>query len=130
MNHQNLNADQSHNHGINDAGQSHAISAPTHAHTITPDVQAPKPNTVTLDTPIVRGAQTITEITLRKPKSGELRGTSLNALVNLDIDALSKVLPRIAMPMLTEFDVREMDPADLVQLGVAFADFLLPNRAR
>jgi hypothetical protein len=89
-----------------------------------------KPNTVTLDTPIIRGEQTITEITLRKPKSGELRGTSLNALVNLDIDALGKVLPRIATPQLTEFDVRDMDPADLVQLGVAFADFLLPNRAR
>jgi Phage tail protein E. len=89
-----------------------------------------KPNTVKLDTPIVRGEQTITEITLRKPKSGELRGTSLNALVNLDIDALGKVLPRIATPQLTEFDVRDMDPADLVQLGVAFADFLLPNRAR
>jgi hypothetical protein len=40
------------------------------------------------------------------------------------------VLPRISSPTLTEFDVREMDPADLVQLGVAFADFLLPNRAR
>jgi hypothetical protein len=89
-----------------------------------------KPNTITLDTPIIRGDQTITEITLRKPKSGELRGTSLNALVNLDIDSLGKVLPRIATPQLTEFDVRDMDPADLVQLGVAFADFLLPNRAR
>ncbi len=88
------------------------------------------PHTVTLDTPIVRGEQTINEITLRKPNSGELRGTSLNALVNLDIDALVKILPRIATPQLTEFDVRELDPADLVQLGVTFADFLLPNRAR
>jgi hypothetical protein len=89
-----------------------------------------KPNTITLDSPIKRGEQTITEITLRKPAAGELRGTSLNALVNLDVDALGKVLPRISSPTLTEFDVREMDPADLVQLGVAFADFLLPNRAR
>lgn len=89
-----------------------------------------KPNTVTLDTPIKRGEQSITEITLRKPSSGELRGTTLNALVNLDVDALGKVLPRISTPTLTEYDVRELDPADLVQLGVAFADFLLPNRAR
>ncbi|CAN7191507.1 phage tail assembly protein [Trinickia sp. LjRoot230] len=92
--------------------------------------QASKPHTVTLDTPITRGEQTITEIALRKPSAGELRGTSLNALVNLDVDALGKVLPRISSPALTEYDVRELDPADLVQLGVAFADFLLPNRAR
>ena len=101
----------------------------SHSHGITSAPQA-SPNTVTLDTPIVRGAQTITEITLRKPVSGELRGTSLSSLVSLDIDALVKVLPRIATPQLTEFDVRELDPADLVQLGVTFADFLLPNRAR
>ncbi|HDR8929199.1 TPA: phage tail assembly protein [Burkholderia vietnamiensis] len=89
-----------------------------------------KPNTVTLDTPIERnGGTPITEITLRKPAAGELRGTSLNALVNLDVDALGKVLPRISSPTLTEFDVQQLDPADLVQLGVAFAGFLLPKRA-
>ncbi|CAE6856214.1 phage tail assembly protein [Paraburkholderia domus] len=97
---------------------------------MTEQAKQANPHTVTLDTPIVRGEQTITEVTLRKPNSGELRGTSLNALVNLDIDALVKVLPRIAIPQLTEFDVRELDPSDLVQLGVTFADFLLPNRAR
>jgi len=84
---------------------------------------------VTLDTPIARGEQSITEVTLRKPAAGELRGTSLNALVNLDVDALCKVLPRISSPALTEFDVQQMDSADLVQLGVAFAGFLLPRRA-
>ncbi|HDR9359262.1 TPA: phage tail assembly protein [Burkholderia vietnamiensis] len=87
------------------------------------------PNKITLDTPIKRGEQEITEITLRKPAAGELRGTSLNALVNLDVDALGKVLPRISSPTLTEFDVQQLDPADLVQLGVAFASFLLPKRA-
>lgn len=89
-----------------------------------------KQNTVTLDAPITRGEQTIDAITLRKPASGELRGTSLNALVNLDVDALGKVLPRIATPILTEFDVQQLDPADLVQLGVVFAGFLLPKRAQ
>lgn len=84
-------------------------------------------NTVTLDTPIKRGEQTIDKITLRKPSAGELRGTSLNALCNLEIDALQKVLPRISTPMLTEADVARMDPADLVQLGGMFAGFLLPK---
>ncbi|MFL9993058.1 phage tail assembly protein [Paraburkholderia sediminicola] len=120
----------SHTHEIANAGHSHSIADAGHSHGITTPAAIPNPNAITLDTPIVRGEQTITEITLRKPKAGELRGTSLNALVNLDVDALGKVLPRIASPMLTEFDVRDLDPSDLVQLGVAFADFLLPNRAR
>jgi hypothetical protein len=84
---------------------------------------------VTLDAPIKRGDEAIVEVTLRKPVAGELRGTSLSALVNLDVDALCKVLPRISSPTLTEFDVQQMDSADLVQLGVAFAGFLLPKRA-
>lgn len=83
------------------------------------------PNTVTLDTPIKRGDQTITTVTLRKPSAGELRGTSLSALVNLDVDALQKVLPRISSPTLTEQDVARLDPADLVQLGGTFAGFLM-----
>jgi hypothetical protein len=87
-----------------------------------------QPQAVTLDTPIQRGEQVITEITLRKPSAGELRGTSLHALSNLDIDALTKVLPRISTPTLTEADVTLMDPADLMQLGGAFAHFLLPKR--
>lgn len=86
-----------------------------------------KPNTITLDEPLTRGKQVITDITLRKPSSGELRGTSLSALVALDVDALQKVLPRITEPMLTEHDVTQLDPADLVQLGGAFASFLLPK---
>lgn len=85
------------------------------------------PNTVTLDVPLQRGDKTITEITLRKPAAGELRGTSLSALVSLDVDALQKVLPRISDPTLTEADVARLDPADLVQLGGTFAGFLLPK---
>jgi hypothetical protein len=84
-------------------------------------------NTHTLDTPIVRGEQTITHVTLAKPAAGALRGTSLAALVNLDVDALRKVLPRISTPTLTEMDVAIMDPADLVALGGIFAGFLMPK---
>jgi hypothetical protein len=89
-----------------------------------------KPRTVTLDTPLQRGEQSIAEIALRRPTAGELRGTSLHALLNMDVEALGKVLPRITSPTLTEFDVQQLDPADLVQLGVAFVDFLLPSQAR
>lgn len=81
--------------------------------------------TVTLDTPITRGEQTIVEISLRKPQSGELRGVSLTALLQMDVDALTTVVPRISTPALTQADMRTMDPADLVQIGGAVAGFLL-----
>jgi len=83
------------------------------------------PNTYTLDEPIVRGNQTITQVMLRRPKSGELRGVTLSDLVNLDVTALSRVLPRISSPTLTEQDVANLDPADLVQLGGIFSGFLM-----
>jgi hypothetical protein len=81
---------------------------------------APNPHTVELDTPLVRGAQTITAVTLRKPTAGELRGTSLHDLARFDVSALQKVLPRISTPTLTEFEIGQLDPADLMALAGAF----------
>lgn len=89
-----------------------------------------KPGAVTLDTPITRGEQTITAITLRKPKSGELRGCSLSDLAQLDVAALARLLPRISEPTLTASDVDNLDPADLMKLGAEVVGFLLPAAAR
>ncbi|RKU01818.1 phage tail assembly protein [Burkholderia sp. Nafp2/4-1b] len=106
-------------------------STAQHAHTdidiAAQQLETPDPNTHTLDTPLVRGTQTITQVTLSKPSAGALRGTSLAALVNLEVDALRRVLPRISTPTLTEADVTLMDPADLVALGGIFAGFLMPK---
>ena len=41
--------------------------------------------TVQLDTPIKRGKTEITEIVLRKPQSGALRGTRLQAIMDMDV---------------------------------------------
>lgn len=92
--------------------------------------QIPTNEVVNLDTPIQRGEQTIDKITIRKPMSGELRGVSLIDLMNMDVLALRKVLPRITNPTLTEMDVGCMDPADLVQCGVAVTSFLLTKSAK
>lgn len=85
---------------------------------------------VTLDEPIRRGQSTIGEITLRHPTAGELRGITLHALADLDVMALQKVLPRITSPALTEPEIAGMSPADLMQLGVKVAAFLLPKADR
>ena len=85
---------------------------------------------IELDEPIKRGTSEITSITLRKPVSGELRGVSLMELAQMDVQALRKVLPRISSPSLTDVEVGRMDPADLMQCGVAVASFLLTKKAR
>ncbi len=86
-------------------------------------------NTVMLDTPIPRGDTVIAQLTLRRPKAGELRGIALTDLLQLDVAALQTELPRITTPMLLKQDVAELDPADLVQLGTKVAGFLLPKAA-
>lgn len=82
-------------------------------------------NTVILDTPIRRGTSTIDSITLRKPNSGELRGVSLAELLQMDVNSLVKVVPRICSPTLTAVEVTSMDPADLFALGTKVSGFLL-----
>lgn len=87
-------------------------------------------NKVTLDDPIKRGNSTIAEIALRKPNSGELRGVTLQALADLDVIALQRVLPRITTPSLTAPEIAQMSPSDLMQMGVKVAVFLLPKADR
>ncbi|WP_429118281.1 phage tail assembly protein [Aeromonas hydrophila] len=84
--------------------------------------------TVTLDQAIQRGDTTITEIQLRKPKAGEMRGLNMTDVVQMDVNALTKLLPRITTPMLTEAEIGNMDPADLMQLGSEVSTFLVPKK--
>ncbi len=94
--------------------------------TIAPSV----PNTITLDTPIQRGATTIAEIVLRKPNAGELRGLSLQRLHAADADELLKLLPRITSPSLTPHECAQLDPADLSEAGGVVISFLLKKAVR
>lgn len=112
----------------------HTIPAGDHTHTINLDQagshshNAPQPvpeNVVVLDQPIVRGATTIAQIALRKPNAGALRGITLSDLLQMDVNAIVRVIPRISTPTLTEAEVRAMDPADLVDAGSVVASFLL-----
>lgn len=84
---------------------------------------------ITLETPIKRGETEITAIELRKPTSGALRGVSLRCLLDFQADDLIKVIPRISEPSITNYEAARLDPADLMQLGVVIAGFLLPKQA-
>lgn len=85
---------------------------------------------VELDTPIIRGEQTIATIELRKPKAGELRGISLADLATLDVNALRLVLPRITVPSLTQAEVDTMEICDITAMGAKVATFLLKKADR
>jgi hypothetical protein len=87
-------------------------------------------NTVELDTPIQRGKQIISTVTLRKPCAGELRGIHLAELLNLDVASLIKVIPRISSPGITAPEAAGMDPADLLAIGGKVVGFLLQKQAK
>lgn len=80
---------------------------------------------LTLEQPIKRGeGKPITEITLRKPAAGELRGLKLADLINGDVNATIRLVPRISQPTLTEQEVAALDVADLLGCADAIASFL------
>lgn len=79
--------------------------------------------TVKLASPFKRGNQKIDSVTLRKPATGELRGLALTDLMRMDIDALITLIPRIADPALTEDECRQLDVADLTNIGVEILGF-------
>lgn len=85
--------------------------------------------TLTLDTPIKRGEEQITTVTLSKPQAGALRGVRLQALMDMDVNSLLVVLPRVTQPTLEPHEINSMDPADLLALSVEVVTFLLPKSA-
>lgn len=86
--------------------------------------------TVTLENPIKRGEQSVEQVTLMKPNAGTLRGVSLAAVANSEVDALIKVLPRMTAPMLTEQEIAALDLPDLIALAGKVVGFLSPSLAK
>ena len=83
--------------------------------------------TVTLEFPITRGATTITQLHLRKPKAGALRGINLAELLQLRAEAVMLLLPRITEPTLLKHEVENMEPVDLIACATEVVDFLVPQ---
>lgn len=93
--------------------------------------QDPNTETIELDTPIIRGDTTITTLTVKKPDAGNLRGgIKLMDLIQMDTDAIIKVVPRITSPVVTEHDVANLDPVDLLAVSTAVVGFFQPKAER
>lgn len=87
-------------------------------------------NLVTLENPIQRGDLLIEQVTVTKPNAGTLRGVSLAAVANSDVDALIKVLPRMTYPQLLESDVVKLELPDMIALAGKVIGFLSPSSVR
>jgi len=79
---------------------------------------------IELAQPIKRGQTEVKEITLRRPGSGELRGLKLADLVQGDVNAVIRLVPRISEPTLLEQEVAALDAYDLTRCADEIAVFL------
>ncbi len=80
---------------------------------------------VTLTTPIQRGETTIKTVSLRKPDVGALRGLKMTDLLQMDVNAMLLVLPRITDPALLPTEVNALDPADFLNLSGNLVSFFM-----
>lgn len=85
---------------------------------------------IQLEEAIKRGESTIDSINLRKPAAGELRGLKLLDLLNGDVNATIRLVPRISNPTLTEQEVAALEPADLLSCADVIAAFLQKKEAQ
>ncbi len=81
--------------------------------------------TVTLSTPIIRGEQSIEAINIRKPKAGELRNLNLQDILQTDVTAMLKLIPRVSDPPLTDVEADNLEPEDLAEIGGTIRGFFM-----
>lgn len=85
---------------------------------------------VELETPLVRGETSIKTVEIRKPNVGTLRGLSLQSVLQWDVTTMTKLLPRITSPALSEAEINSMDIPDFTELNLAVTGFLASASAK
>lgn len=71
--------------------------------------------------PIQTEKALLTELELRKPMSGDLRGLKLTNIIEMSFDEAMELLPRISC--LDERDVLNLDPENLAPIMVGITSF-------
>lgn len=85
----------------------------------------PNIKTIQFDYGFKRGETVIKEVTIRKPKTGALRGLTLSDLLQLDVNAIATLTPRITSPTMSANDVYDLDPSDLTKIGKEIISFFV-----
>ena len=88
-------------------------------------VKSENQKTVTLTTGIKRGENTITDIVINKPNVFALKGLKLVDVLNVDVDAITKLLPRVTSPALTEMEIKSLDIVDFTELVTSVITFFI-----
>ena len=82
----------------------------------------------TLEEPLTVDGETVTEIALRKPVAGDLRGASLRTLLAMDVTEMMGLLPKITEPPLTPRQLDGMNLVDFTALSVLTTTFFAKRR--
>ncbi|MEH6353863.1 tail assembly chaperone E/41/14-like protein [Pseudomonas sp. SJZ085] len=80
-------------------------------------------NPVVLTRPIKRGETEITEVTMREPGAGELRGLDMFDVIRMNVTAHRTLVPRIANITANEYDM--LAPKDLMSLQTEVVAFFM-----
>ena len=80
---------------------------------------------VTLTNALTIDGSEVKKIQLRQPTGGDLRGLKLTELLQLDVAAVSRLIPRISTPPVSEKQMAEMGAADLTKLATGVVGFFV-----
>lgn len=78
----------------------------------------------TLPTPITLEGKEVTELNIRKPKAGDMRGLKTADILQMDINAFAALMPRIC-PSLSQAEFYNLDPDNLTAIQVDVVDFFV-----
>lgn len=84
---------------------------------------------IIINPPIRRGESHVTEILLREPKAGELRGLKVINLMQGDAGEVIELLPRISEPALTKPEAAELDAPSMAEASLAVIGFFLKDES-
>ncbi len=90
---------------------------------------APSPTTTNLMLvePIMRPSGPLTQLALRKPRAGELRGLKIGELFQGDAGSVITLLPRITDPFITDAEAANLSCEDIAEAsGIISGFFLTP----
>ena len=81
--------------------------------------------TVHLKTPFKQGDKKVKSVLIRKPLGGDLRGCLLANLVQMDVESVARLVPRISEPLIDEATFYSLDAADITSIAIAVTGFLV-----
>ena len=75
--------------------------------------------------PIQRGETVIAEVAVRKPDTGAMRGLKLTDVLQMDVNSMVRLLPRVTEPALMPSEVEALQLPDLLALSSEVVGFFM-----